>query len=186
MGSEMCIRDRVPGLASRRAISRLWGLVDERLAKPDPGAVAFAERVARGLALAAPTDLNGLPLTEIHCAKPAAGGQHSPVGAWARLVVLEGQALSSSRARDFAKTMLMGGEVPTLRLAALRALLASRDLSTVPASFALPEERDLFLHAARIGAAEELPAALAGVGAVPQSPGAVSYTHLTLPTILLV
>ncbi len=163
----------VPSLAKRGTVESLWLRVDTALMQGDPGAEAFAARVARALAQAAATDLDGVALVDLHCTGVADAKAVSEAGRWARLVVLEGQGLGTPAARAFASGVLFGEAGPSLRLAALRALLACRDVRQVAQPRTLPRERDLFLHGARAGAGPELPAALAAVGAVPAQPGAL-------------
>lgn len=167
----------VPSLARRSTVQSLWLRVDTALAQKEPGAEALAARVARALAQAAATDLDGVALVDLHCAGvagaagAAGAAAGSEAGRWARLVVLEGQGLGTPAARAFAGDVLFGEAGPSLRLAALRALLACRDVHQAVQPRVLPRERDLFLHGARAGAGPELPAALAAVGAVPAQPG---------------
>lgn len=166
----------VPGLAGSVPLRELWRRVDRELDTALPQGRVLAGRVARALARCAPTGTEGRPLLEVHLEgitglRPQRNAEAQEIAQWARLVVLEGQGLGSPAAWDIARGVFREARSPGLRLAALRALLACRDVSKAPESMLLERERELFLHAAQVGATFELAAALAGAGAVPAQPG---------------
>ncbi|MFT7677227.1 MAG: hypothetical protein ACI8QC_001205, partial [Planctomycetota bacterium] len=166
----------VPGLADPAHLRKLWQRVDLELDGGAPEGRALAGRVARALARCAPMGNDGRALLPVHLEglndlRPARQAQARDLAQWARLVVLEGQGLGAPAARDLARSVFREAASADLRLAALRALLACRDLAQAPEPMLLEREQEFFLHAARVGASLELAAALSGAGAVPATPG---------------
>lgn len=166
----------VPGLADRAQLRKLWQRVDRELDEATAEGRLLAGRVARALARCAPTGTQGRPLLDVHLegiigGRPERSAEAQELAQWARLVVLEGQGLGSPAARVWVRGVFLEASTPGLRLAALRALLACRDVSKLSEPMLLEGERELFLHAAKVGASLELAAALAGAGVVPAQPG---------------
>jgi len=154
-------RGRVaPALTRPDVVRRLLADVDRALAAADPGAARRAERVARALAAAGPTGIDGEPLTPVGLAGWEA---LSAASRWVRLVAIEGAGRGDREAAARAAAELAKSGAPALRLQALRALVACREPGD--ARPAVGDPAGLFRWAAEHGWAPEVGRLLGAVEA---------------------
>tara|TARA_R110002126_G_scaffold64513_13_gene165216 strand:- start:6235 stop:8280 length:2046 start_codon:yes stop_codon:yes gene_type:complete len=135
----------------------------ERWLRADvPEAELLVERVARALAQVPAVDARGRSITT-----PLLDGlvDAEPASQWMRLVALEGQAHFDAAVVAVARDLLATPGEPATRLAALGALQACSEGATQPFDIAAPLV--LIGHATAAGRLEDIPRALAAVGARP-------------------